>query len=141
VAETAPATPPVLAALEWRGGSRFVARTGDVELTLDSPPAEGAPTPVQALVCALAGCMAMDVALVMNRGRLPLKALRVEAVAQRAQADPKRLRKVELRFVVTGEIPPDRVQRALALSREKYCSVWHSLRDDVVLTTSFEILG
>jgi putative redox protein len=141
VAEAAPATPPVLAALEWRGGNRFLARTGDVELTLDSPPAQGAPTPVQALVIALAGCMAMDVAVVMNRSRLPLRALRVEAVGLRAQADPKRLLKLELRFFVTGEIPPDRIERALALSREKYCSVWHSLREDVELTTGYEILG
>ena len=138
--EAAPATPPVVAALEWRGGNRFVARAGDVELTLDSPPADGAPTPVQALVCALAGCMAMDVAVVMNRSRLPIKGLRVDAVARRAQTDPKRLLKVDLRFTVTGEIPADRLERALALSREKYCSVWHSLREDVELTTSYEIL-
>lgn len=133
------ATPPVVAELEWQGGNRFVAHAGVVELTLDSPP-DGAPTPVQALVCALAGCMAIDVAVVMRRGRLPLRALRVRAAAERAQTDPKRLLKVDLRFTLSGEIPADRIERALALSRDKYCSVWHSLRPDIELTTSYELV-
>ena len=48
--------------------------------------------------------------------------------------------KVDLRFTLEGEIPGDRVERAIALSREKYCSVWHSLRPDIELTTSFEVI-
>jgi uncharacterized OsmC-like protein len=46
---------------------------------------------------------------------------------------------VELSFVVIGNVPPDRVERAIALSRERYCSVWHSLRPDIAFATSFEI--
>ena len=42
--------------------------------------------------------------------------------------------------LLTGAIPRDRVERALELSREKYCSVWHSLRQDIRFTTSFEVL-
>ena len=47
--------------------------------------------------------------------------------------------KVDLRFSVRGPVPADRVERAIALSREKYCSVWHSLRPDIAFTTSFEV--
>jgi putative redox protein len=47
--------------------------------------------------------------------------------------------KVELRFRLAGEAPPDRVRRAIDLSREKYCSVWHSMRQDIEFTTSFEL--
>jgi uncharacterized OsmC-like protein len=47
--------------------------------------------------------------------------------------------KIELRFVVTGDVAAEKVERALALSRDKYCSVWHSLRPDIALTTTFEI--
>jgi putative redox protein len=43
---------------------------------------------------------------------------------------------VTLHFEVTGDVPPERVERAIALSREKYCSVWHSLREDIALTVS-----
>jgi putative redox protein len=137
-AAPAPTARPLVAELEWQGDLRFLARSGDVELLLDSPPVAG-PNPVQALLCALAGCMAMDVAAVLRRGRHPLRALRARAVAERAALDPRRLLKVDLRFDVEGAVAADRVEHAITLSREKYCSVWHSLRQDIVLTTSFEI--
>jgi putative redox protein len=139
VAPTPEPTPPLVAELEWQGDLRFLARSGDVQLTLDSPPVAG-PSPVQALAIALAGCMAMDVAVVMRRSRFAMRSLRARLVAERAAVDPKRLEKVDLRFTLEGEIAEDRVERAIALSREKYCSVWHSLRPDIELTTSFEIL-
>ena len=41
--------------------------------------------------------------------------------------------------MVRGEVPADRVERAIELSRERYCSVWHSLRPDIDFRTSFEI--
>ena len=47
--------------------------------------------------------------------------------------------RVDLRFEVAGDVPPDKVERAIALSREKYCSVWHSLRQDIAFTTSFDV--
>ena len=134
-----PATPPLVAELEWQGDNRVLARCGDAQLLMDSPPVAG-PTPVQALAFALAGCMAIDIAVVMRRSRLEMKGLRARLVAQRAQSDPKRLEQVALHFTVSGEIPPDRVEHAIALSREKYCSVWHSLRPDIEFTTSFEVV-
>jgi putative redox protein len=141
VSETkvAVATEPVVLDLEWRGEHRFQGRAGDVEITLDSPPAAG-PSPVQALAFGLAGCMAIDVAVVMKRGRFDVKAMRVHLEAERAPTEPKRLTKVDLHFTLVGAIPPDRVERALQLSREKYCSVWHSMRADIELRTTYEIL-
>ena len=129
-----------MAEIEWQGGNRMLARSGEAQLLMDSPP-EAGPTPVQTLAFALAGCMAMDVALVMLRGRLPMKALRARLVAERASSDPRRLLKVELHFTVAGDVPPDRVERALQLSRDTYCSVWHSLRPDIELRTSFEVVA
>jgi putative redox protein len=118
----------------------MLARSGEAQLLMDSPP-EAGPTPVQTLAFALAGCMAMDVALVMQRGRLPMKALRARLVAERAPSDPRRLLRVDLHFTVAGDVPPDRVERALQLSRDTYCSVWHSLRPDIELRTSFEVVA
>jgi putative redox protein len=131
---------PVTASLEWQGGLRFSGRAGRAEMFLDSA-AEAGPTPVQALALSLAGCMAIDLVHILNKGRMAPQGLRANLVAERAGEDPKRLTKVALHFVVTGDIPPDRVERALALSRERYCSVWHSLRPDLDFTTSFEIVG
>jgi putative redox protein len=135
-----PAPPePVLLDLEWLGDHRLRGRSGDVEMVMDSPPVAG-PSPVQALAFALAGCMAIDVLVVMKRGRFDIKGLKARLVAERATTDPKRILKVDLHYTVAGEVPADRVDRAIQLSREKFCSVWHSMRQDIELTTSFEIV-
>jgi putative redox protein len=141
VGETRPdekAKEPLSVDLEWLGGHRFRGTSGPIGVTMDSPPVAG-PTPVQLLAFGLAGCMAIDVAVVLERGRFDVKGLRARLVAERAPSDPKRLTKVDLRFTVSGDVPPDRIQRALDLSRQKYCSDWHSLRPDIDLETSFEI--
>jgi putative redox protein len=95
---------------------------------------------VQTLAFALAGCMAMDVLVVVRKGRFQLDAMTARLVAERAPADPRRITKLDLRYTLTGEIPEDRVARAIQLSRDKYCSVWHSMRSDIELTTSFEVV-
>lgn len=74
-----------------------------------------------------------------TKARLPLASLRARLVGERAPEDPKRLTRIDLHFRLEGRVPADRVERALALSREKYCSVWHSLRPDIVFNTSFEV--
>ena len=132
--------PDVVVDLAWEGDNRFRGRSGDAEIVMDSPPRAG-PNPVQTLALALAGCMAMDVLLVIQRGRYPLEALTTRLVAERAPGDPRRVLKVELLFTVKGDVPPDRIERAIQLSRDSYCSVWHSLREDIELTTGFEILA
>jgi len=48
---------------------------------------------------------------------------------------------VQLRFAIHGDVPAAAVERAITLSREKYCSVWHSLRPDIELTTAFDIVS
>ena len=94
---------------------------------------------MQALVAALAGCMASDVVEVLSKGRLPLRALSAALHAERKTEDPRRLVSARLHFVITGAVPDDRVERAIALSRERYCSVLHSLRADLGFDTTFEV--
>jgi putative redox protein len=96
-------------------------------------------SPVQALALALAGCMASDVVTILQKGRLPLRGLRAVLVAERAATEPRRFLGVDLRFDIVGDVPADRVERAIALSRDRYCSVWHSMRQDIAFTTSFEV--
>lgn len=130
--------PPLLAELAWEGGLRFTARSGGQQLQLDGE-TRSAASPVQALAAALAGCMSIDLVHILAKGRLPLTALEARFEGARADEDPRRFTSIRLHFVLAGDIPPDKVERAIALSREKYCSVWHSLRQDLELVTSFEV--
>ena len=133
-----PARPPVIVDVDWIGDLKFAGTSGTTSMTLDSTAVAG-PSPVQALGFAFAGCMATDVAHILARGRHPLRALRAHLVAERAVEDPHRIVRMTLTFAVEGEVPRDAVDRALALSREKYCSVWHSMRQDIDLTVAAEI--
>ena len=88
---------------------------------------------------ALAGCMAIDVADIVSKGRHPFTAMEAAITGQRQEAPPRRFTSFTLHFTVTGSVPDQAVERAIALSRDKYCSVWHSLRDDIAFETSFEV--
>ena len=92
--------------------------SGTSRMTLDSASAAG-PSPMQALGFALAGCMAMDVVHVLRKGRHDLQGLKVGLVAERAEEEPRRFTSVALQFTVTGKVPPEPIQRAIDLSREK----------------------
>ena len=88
---------------------------------------------------ALAGCMAIDVADIVLKGRHPLSALDVRLTGERQDDPPRHFVHFTLHFVVGGAVPGHAIQRAIDLSRDKYCSVWHSLRPDVTLDATFEV--
>jgi putative redox protein len=125
---------PTTLELVWEHDLVFGGRSGVATMTLDSAGQAG-PSPVQTLAFALAGCMGMDLVHILTKGRHDLRGLAVALVAHRAQQDPHRVVSVDMRFTVTGSVPEAHVQRAIDLSREKYCSVWHSMREDIMLTT------
>ena len=131
-------TPPITATLTWQGDLKFRATTARTEITLDSDSTAG-PSPPEALAMALAGCMAIDVADIVRKGRHPLRGLEVRLVGERRADPPRHFVRVTLHFVVSGTVPEHAIQRAINLSREKYCSVWHSLRQDLALETTFEV--
>jgi putative redox protein len=77
--------------------------------------------------------------LVLKKGRYDLRGLKVELIAERADTDPHRLTSVAMKYTITGDVPGPQVQRAIDLSRDKYCSVWHSLRQDIPLEATFTV--
>jgi putative redox protein len=130
--------PPVVAELVWTDALRFDAASTRVSTVIDGDSIAG-PSPVQMLVFGLAGCMAADVVDIVRKGRHSLQGLTARIIAERAQEPPARLVRAQLHFQLRGDVPAAAVERAIALSRDKYCSVWHSLRQDIELTTSFDI--
>lgn len=131
-------TSPVELSVEWRGDQRMEGRVGGMGMILDGSGQAG-PSPVQAVAFALASCMAIDLVHILTKGRLEVKALRARLRGERAAEDPRRFLHFELHFAVRGEIPAEKVTRALELSRDKYCSVWQSLRQDMALVTTFDV--
>ena len=130
--------PPLTAELLWSGGLQFGATSGAAAIVVDADGKTG-PSPMQLAAFGVAGCMAADVVAVLQKGRHPLSGLRVSVSGARAPEPPKRFLRITLHFHVMGAVPPAAVERAIALSRQTYCSVWHSMRRDIDFVTTFEI--
>ena len=138
MAESSTPKPPTVLELVWEHDLVFGGRSGDIAMTLDSASVSG-PSPMQALGFALAGCMAMDLVHILKKGRHDLRGLRVDLKGERTQTEPRRFTRIELRYTITGNVPAEPIERAIQLSREKYCSVWHSMRQDIALDVSFSV--
>ena len=118
--------------LEWNGGTRYAVTTpSGAAVTLDSDAKDGA-SPMEALLAALAGCMAIDVVLILQRMRAAPERLSASVSGERAGDHPRRFRRIRLEFTAAGgAVVRDRLDRSVALSFEKYCSVLHSLAPDI----------
>jgi putative redox protein len=128
--------PPATVDLTWEHGLAFTARDGTHTWTLDGR-SEAGPSPVLALASALAGCMSIDLVVILTRGRHAVRGVSARLMGYRADDDPRRFVSIELGFTLDTDATDEHIQRAIDLSREKYCSVWHSMRADIALATTF----
>jgi len=134
--------------INWLPGSgmAFSAETGSGHLlTMDGAPDGGgrnlAPRPMETVLAGTGGCTAYDVVLILKRGRHDVRGCRVQVKAERAETDPKVFTHIHMHFVVTGHgLPPAAVQRAVALSHERYCSASIMLAKTAQITASHEVL-
>ena len=123
----------------------FVAETGSGHLiTMDGAPDGGgrnlAPRPMETLLAGAGGCTAYDVVLILKRGRHAVTGCQVRMTAERAEQDPKVFTRIHLHFVVSGRrLPLAAVERAVALSHEKYCSATIMLGRTAEVSTSIEL--
>jgi putative redox protein len=132
--------PPTHLDLVWDGRLMFTAREGGHEWVLDGRN-EAGPTPVAVLASALAGCMAIDIVHILTKSRFAVRAFRTDLIGRRADSEPRRFVSFDLRFTIDTAAPRNQIDRAIALSRDNYCSVWHSLRQEIELTTSVATTG
>jgi putative redox protein len=134
--------------IDWMGagGMAFVAETGSGHLlTMDGAPDGGgrnlAPRPMETVLAGTGGCTAYDVVLILKRGRHDVRGCRVTLKAERAATEPKVFTAIHMHFIVTGRgLKQEVVERAVALSHEKYCSASIMLAKTAAITTSVEIV-
>jgi putative redox protein len=132
------AKPPITAELIWSEHLRFGASSGPNAVVIDGDGAAGT-SPMQLAAFGLAGCMAVDVVSILQKGRHPLTGLRASFSGERTEDPPRRYTRIALHFHVSGAVPAEAVERAIALSRDKYCSVWNSFRQDIDFTTTYAL--
>ena len=129
----------------------FVAETGSGHvLTMDGAPdanrpenggANLAPRPMETVLAGTGGCTAYDVVLILKRGRHDVRGCSVTLTSERAETDPKVFTRIHMQFKVTGRgIPAAAVERAIAMSHEKYCSASIMLGKTAEITTSHELV-
>ena len=120
--------------LVFRGGA-----DGGPEVTIDSDSVAGA-SPTELLLLSLAGCMGVDVVLILGKSRVPLDSLVVEVSGDRAETEPRRFESIRLLYRLSGpgQEHESRLQRAIDLSRDKYCSVLHSLDPSIDIDIQVE---
>ena len=134
--------------INWMPGTGmgFVAETGSGHfLTMDGSPDGGgrnlAPRPMETVLAGTGACAAYDVVLILKRGRHAVGGCQVKVSAERAPADPKVFTQIRMHFIVSGKgLPAMAVERAIAMSHEKYCSASIMLAKTAAITTSFEIV-
>ncbi|MGM9488777.1 OsmC family protein [Ideonella sp. YS5] len=126
-------------------GMAMLAETGSGHtLTMDGAPDGGgrnlAPRPMETLLAGAGGCTAYDVVLILKRGRHDVTGCQVQLRAERAQTDPKVFTALHMHFIVSGRgLAMAAVERAVALSHEKYCSATAMIGHTASITTSVEL--
>ncbi len=130
----------------WVNGMRFVGASGSGHGVImdgsqsDDPDGSLGPSPMEMLLLGMAGCSGIDVVHILQRMRQPVTDCRIEVSAERAETEPRVFTRIDARYIVTGDgLKPDRVEEAVRLSAEKYCSASVMLGETAEIVRQIEI--
>jgi len=134
------------ATVRWVGEACFegMSESGHT-VTMDGSPEFGGQNrgarPMELLLLGMGGCTAFDVVLILRKGRQDISDCVAHIDAERAPEDPKVFTRIHVHFVVTGrQLDPRRVEQALKLSAEKYCSASIMLAKTAEITHDFDLV-
>lgn len=124
--------------LTWERELIFLGRTQrGYEIEFDAHQQWGC-SPTEALLLSVAGCMAIDVVTFLQKMRGELSSFKIEIIGERNPTPPQYYKRIEMILHISGKnITEKQVSRAVALSHEKYCSVYHSLRKDLEVKVDY----
>ncbi|WP_409288144.1 OsmC family protein [Peribacillus sp. SCS-37] len=130
--------------ISWNGQMSFTGITpSGHQIKMDAAPESGGtnsgPRPTELLLNAAAGCTAIDIISILQKMRLNPNSLQVVIDGERAKEYPQVFTSIHIHYILEGELPEEKVARAIQLSKETYCSVSNSLNGRV--TATYEING
>lgn len=100
---------------------------------------EGATTPMELLLMAVGGCTGMDVVSILTKMKQPFQDIQIEVKGTMQEADPYAYTSIHIHYIIKGNVEAEKVERAIELSQNKYCSVAATLRAQVKITNTYEI--
>jgi putative redox protein len=107
----------------------------------DADPTWSAVKPSDLLLLAAASCSAYDVVEILQKQREPLEGLDIQCSGEQITEQPYKFINVHLKYLIKGAVNPKKVERAIKLSEEKYCSVLATLRPSLEVSSEFEIVA
>lgn len=124
----------------WKEGLLFEARTQvGYEFEMDGKIQMGC-APTESLLLSLGGCMGIDIVSFLKKMRVELASLKIDIAGDRNPTPPQYFKAVNIRIYASGKgLTENKMKRAVSLSHEKYCSVYHSLRKDLKVHVDYEI--
>ena len=135
-----------IATVKWLDNLTMVGETASGHgVVMDGPPDIGGqnlgPRPMEMVLVGLGGCTTVDVIMILKKAQQQVIDCRVEISAERAETVPKVYTKIHVHYVVSGRgLDPKKVERAVKLSAEKYCSVSKMLEQAAEVTHDFEVV-
>jgi putative redox protein len=135
----------VEAKLKWTGGIRFegVSLFGHPIATDGNKTTGGTENgykPTELLMFSLAGCTGIDVALILKKMRQEVTGIEIEVKGHQPEGHPKPFNKIEVKYIFRGKnLNKDKIEQAINLSEEKYCSVSQTLKGMSLITSTYEI--
>lgn len=129
----------------WKGKHEFDSKIGDHTVKIDSNNEDSDHTganPKPLMLSSLAGCTGIDVVALLNKMRVPFTAFRMDINAEYTDKHPKVYSQIHLDYFFEGEIPkPEKIEKAVRLSQERYCGVSTMIRMICPLTYSIFVNG
>ncbi|UCD37471.1 MAG: OsmC family protein [Fidelibacterota bacterium] len=126
-------------------GSTFMARGPSSHwVVMDAKPEnyghDGGARPIELVLMALGGCSGIDVELILRKMRVNVRDFRIQLSGERADSEPRKYTRIHVAYHFWGDnLPREKLERAVRLSEEKYCSVTHTINASVAITSEVVI--
>lgn len=132
------------ATVRFVDGMQFVGTSASGHaVVMDAPKEVGGhntgPTPMEMVLIALGGCTGMDVVSILRKMQVPFTRFEMAIQGERAPEYPKNFTKIQIVYKIWGDVPEEKVKRAIDLSLEKYCSVSNSLKPKAEISYTYQI--